>query len=257
MPKYEKHPTQKNKYRCTKCDYGHAIGKSRQAVTNHFNKVHKEGVSENIINSSTSDVSVQSSDTLESTKIDSPSPLEEETSNTPSWLEFAVQESEDISEHESLPPIANSVLNQWSRTGGIPRDKENLKEFYGQQAKMMRWFFNGILDPLVSWYGKSVTSNVKFEIKRSEQEWQLFEGISQQWLEYRQIVLPVTPDVMMGACIGSFYVPQIYKIQKNKDKTKSFSPLSIFRRWRKRKKLKNELKRNPLNTNTDESPHGT
>ena len=95
----------------------------------------------------------------------------------------------------------------------------------------------------------------KYEIKRTPQVWALFEGISEQWLEYRQIVLPVTPDIMMAGCIGSFYVPQIYNIQRNRDKTKSFSPLSVWRRWRMKRKLRKEAKRNPLNTNEDGSPY--
>mgnify|MGYP003149386926 CR=1 FL=1 len=266
MAKYVKHPRQKGKYMCPVCDYGHAVGKSRQAVTNHYNKCHLEGDDEDI-SSISFPASSSKEDGLETSTIShsvesepsSPSPSNQEIENNddsePSWLNFDTSESFESASHESLPPVANTVLNHWKNSGGIPRTKENLKQFYQQQAKMMRWFFNGLVDPLVSWYGKSLTSNEKFEIKRTESEWELFEGISEQWLEYRQIVLPVTPDVMMAGCIGSFYVPQIYKIQKNKDKSKSFSPLSVFRRWRLRRKLKREVKRNPLNSNEDGSPY--
>tara|TARA_R100000963_G_C4642081_1_gene105698 strand:+ start:1664 stop:2437 length:774 start_codon:yes stop_codon:yes gene_type:complete len=256
MAKYEKHPRQKGKYQCTVCDYGHSVGKSRQAVTNHYNKVHKEGDSSTINISSSSDIDESKESKINSFPIsETPPPLEEQEGQEPAWLNFETTDSSEEVSHESLPLVANTVLSHWNKSGGFPQTKENLAQFYQQQAKMMRWFFNGIVDPFVSWYGKSITSNAKFEIKRNESEWQLFEGISQQWLEYRQIVLPVTPDIMMAGCIGSFYVPQIYKIQKNKDKSKSFSPLSIFRRWRLRKKMKAEIKRNPLNENRDETPH--
>ena len=263
MAKYLKHPRQKGKYMCPVCDYGHAVGKSRQAVTNHYNKVHLEGDSvgndtdtsfppieskeEEIHNSSISSESSSPSPSIQE--------IENNDDNEPSWLNFETDFSEEKVSHESLHHVANTVLNHWRNSGGFPKTKENLKQFYQQQAKMMRWFFNGIVDPLVSWYGKSITSNEKFEIRRSESEWELFEGISEQWLEYRQIVLPVTPDIMMAGCIGSFYVPQIYNIQRNRDKTKSFSPLSVWRRWRMKRKLRKEAKRNPLNTNEDGSPY--
>ena len=120
---------------------------------------------------------------------------------------------------------------------------------------MMRWFFNGVVDPLFSWYGKAVTSNEKFEITRNAQEWELFEGISQQWLEYRQIVLPVTPDVMMAGCVGSFYVPQVWNIHKNRDKSKTFGFRGMYQRWKLKRKLKREARRNPLNENKDEAPY--
>ena len=42
MAKYEKHPTNEDKYQCPKCDYGSEVGKSRQAVSAHFNKEHQE-----------------------------------------------------------------------------------------------------------------------------------------------------------------------------------------------------------------------
>ena len=249
MPKYIPHPRQKGKYMCPVCDYGHAVGKSRQAVTNHYNKTHMGGDSKDI-------ESKQVEKNVHSSKISSDSTeppaisidSEDNNDEKPSWLNFDTTPNDEKFEHESLPSIATTVLSQWNKTGGMPRTKENLEMFYKQQAKIMRWFFNGVIDPLVSWYGKSLTSNDKFNISRSPQEWELFEGISQQWLEYRQIVLPVTPDVMMGACIGSFYVPQIYKIQKNRDKSKSFSPLGIYRRWRLKKRMKAEARRNPLNS---------
>ena len=256
MAKYIKHPRQKGKYMCPICDYGHAVGKSRQAVTNHYNKVHAGVKAEETVDISSSSFPSSEFSAQESKESTPPLPQEDDIDDsTPNWLEFDVQESEAEIEHESLPPIANTVLKSWYSSGGMPKTQENLKQFYAQQAKMMRWFFNGIIDPLVSWYGKSVTSKPSFEIKRTPQEWELFEGISQQWLEYRQIVLPVTPDIMMAGCIGSFYVPQMWKIQKQKDRSKSFSPLAIWRRWRKRKNLKAEAKRNPLNVNKDESPY--
>lgn len=264
MAKYEKHPRQKGKYQCPVCDYGHAVGKSRQAVTAHYNKHHADLISqsagENGENDSVSsnvipDASI--SDTLSTSEVNSPVDPELNDDTKPNWLNFSLEGEEEVDSNynESLPPIATSVLSHWYQSGGFPQTQEGLQAFYKQQARMMRWFFNGVVDPLFSWYGKAVTSNEKFEITRNAQEWELFEGISQQWLEYRQIVLPVTPDVMMAGCVGSFYVPQVWNIHKNRDKSKTFGFRGMYQRWKLKRKLKREARRNPLNENKDEAPY--
>jgi len=273
MAKYIKHPRQKNKFQCPSCDYGSSVGKSRQAVTNHFNKNHKDIGKPQDTSNSVGDISegglsssISFSNSLQDEKGDMgnilhneepPSPIETHDDDTPDWLNFSVDvdTGEDTISNESLPPIATSVLSHWYQSGGFPKTQENIKAFYRQQARMMRWFFNGIVDPLVSWYGKSLTSNEKFEIRRSAQEWELFEGISEQWLEYRQIILPVTPDIMMAGCVGSFYVPQVWNIHKNRDKSKAFGFRGMYKRWKLKRKLKREAKRNPLNVNKDEKPY--
>lgn len=263
MAKYIKHPRQKGKYMCPVCEYGSNVGKSRQAVTNHFNKTHKDITVSDSIGDISEDNLISSfqpseeKDESEDMGIKSDSAPIETDDTAPDWLNFSFENEETSQplEHESLPPIATSVLSHWHNSGGIPQTQENLRAFYKQQARMMRWFFNGVLDPLVSWYGKSVTSNEKFEIKRSAQEWELFEGISEQWLEYRQIILPVTPDIMMAGCIGSFYVPQVWNITKNRDKSKSFGFRGMYKRWKLKRRLKAEAKRNPLNDNKDELPY--
>tara|TARA_R110000824_G_scaffold23169_3_gene83527 strand:+ start:1170 stop:1967 length:798 start_codon:yes stop_codon:yes gene_type:complete len=264
MAKYIKHSRQKNKFQCPSCEYGSSVGKSRQAVTNHFNKTHKDigksnsigDISEEVLISSSFQSSEEKGSDVVGTNAE-PSPIETEDDLQPDWLNFSFNEEEGSTpmEHESLPPIATSVLSHWHQSGGIPQTQENLRAFYKQQARMMRWFFNGVLDPLVSWYGKSVTSNEKFEIKRTSQEWELFEGISEQWLEYRQIILPVTPDIMMAGCIGSFYVPQVWNITKNRDKSKSFGFRGMYKRWKLKRRLKAEAKRNPLNVNEEVEPY--
>ena len=89
MAKYLKHARQKNKYKCSVCDYGESVGKSRQAVTNHYNKSHKEGDSEHSSSSFTESLG----------EIKNPTSIEEEPKikiednddSKPDWLNFETE----------------------------------------------------------------------------------------------------------------------------------------------------------------------
>ena len=74
MPKYEKHDVDEGRYQCPLCDYGHGEGngKSRQAISSHWNKVHKETEK----SASTPTLEGENVEIRESTK--------------PQWLNFAV-----------------------------------------------------------------------------------------------------------------------------------------------------------------------
>ncbi len=73
----------------------------------------------------------------------------------------------------------------------------------------------------------------------------MMENITAEWLEYRQISLPITPDVMMIGCVGALYAPVIVKVQKNRHPSKKgFGIFRRFKAWRAKRKM---LKTNPLN----------
>ncbi len=102
----------------------------------------------------------------------------------------------------------------------------------------MRWVFAGAVDPVVSWYGKSITTDPNFSIKRSKADWELFETVSANWLEYHGVQLPITPNIIMAGTIASMYAPVFAKITRERDPKKP----SLLKRWRARRALRKALK---------------
>lgn len=224
MAKYEKHLTDEGKYQSTFDDYGHGEGngKSRQAVTAHWNKVHKKpGIS-----ASTPSLEGEKSQNIE---------IED---TKPSWLKFDMSDEDVEIETVTISPLAHSFIKGMSKQGKEPTTPTELKQYYEHQGKMLTWVFTGMIDPLLIWYGRTITANENFNIKRSRADIEVMEESSAQWLEYRQINLPVTPDIVMAATVGSMYVPAIRKIHKNRDPSRP----SIFKRWKQRRALRKALK---------------
>ena len=227
MPKYEKHDVDEGRYQCPLCDYGHGEGngKSRQAITSHWNKVHKESEK----SASTPTLEGENVEIRESTK--------------PQWLNFDMSGEDEKVETISISPLAQSFIKGLSKEGRNPQTPKELKQYYEHQVKMLTWFFTGIIDPLFIWYGRTITTNANFDIKRSASDIQLMEESSTQWLEYRQIDLPVTPDIIMAVTVGSMYLPVVRKIHKNRDPNRP----SFIKRWRQRRALRKALKQERMN----------
>ena len=221
MAKYEKHPTDEGKYQCPICDYGHGEGngKSRQAVSKHF-KIH------------TSDP-IEEADIPESLNIK----IEENDDSKPEWLSFDMSDESGEVETESISPLASSFIKGMSKQE-LPTTQKELRQFYQTQGKMMSWIFTGIIDPLISWYGRAITTNPDFKVSRSEGDVELLTDSSAQWLEYRQIQLPVTTDIIMGVTVASMYAPVMYKIHKKRDPNRP----SLFKRWKMRRTLRKAMK---------------
>lgn len=220
MSRYEKHDADEGKYQCPVCDYGHgqANGKSRQAVSNHHKKAHREPVEE---------IEISPSDP----------PLEEDISF--SWLDYEMPEVEDDST-VATSPLADTILRgALANENELPKSPKALKEFYRQQGKMMRWLFSGFVDPLFSWWGRGVMADPDFEIKRSSSDWELFEDASASWLEYRGLTVPLTPDVVMLGTVATFYAPVVVKVRAKRDPNRT----SWFQRWRARRAVRKALKK--------------
>ena len=208
------------KYQCPECDYGHDGGRSRQAVTKHYNKHHLKESEE-----STSDPLLET---------------ENQQSAEPEWLRFdETPKTEDAdSETVSVAPIASTLLRGMVSDAEPPKSAKALKEYYQQQGKMIRWIFSGLVAPLLGWYGRGVTADENFEVKRSESDWALFEDASANWCEYHGMSVPVTPDVVMAGTVATFYAPVLAKISRRRDPSRP----SIFKRWRQRRALRKALK---------------
>ena len=207
------------KYQCPECDYGHDEGRSRQAVTKHYNKHH-----------------------LKESEKSASEPLletEKQESSEPEWLRFdETPKTEDDSETVSVSPIASTLLRGMVSDAEPPKSAKALKEYYQQQGKMIRWIFSGLIDPLLGWYGRGVTADENFEVKRSESDWILFEDASANCCEYHCMSVPVTPDVVMAGTVATFYAPVLAKISRRRDPSRP----SLFKRWRQRRAMRKALK---------------
>jgi hypothetical protein len=223
MARYIAHPEIENKFMCSLCDYG-SNGLSRQSVNNHFKKTHTEP---------------------ENTEVEEPEiVIDEPPIIDPEWMKVRDTEEGEV-KFSSLPPAAKGALKFFSSNREAPKAGASLKAFYSKQGKMLTWFFRGIIDPLIQAYGRGVIGGEKgkdFSIKRSKDEWQLFEGIATEWVEYREVSIPVSPDMLMLGCVGSFYVPPLKVIHQKRDPSKP----SLFGRLKMRVakwKVNREIKR--------------
>ncbi len=258
MAKYEKHPRIEGKYQCPECNYGRKSGRSRQAVTKHYDKTHAEVVAEIPVEGpieaaeatftpsgydSTSETFLDDSEV----KIQSEEPFT--PTEGPEWLNVTREETQGEREVGSIPDPVKGVLrglqgavnaSEWSVT--------EMRQFFAHQARMVRFLFSGVVDPLVSWWGKGVTANPEYRIKRTDDEWKMTEEITAQWMEYRGIAVPLNPDILMVGMVGSLYLPPIMELRKDADPNRpKWNPLGFISRWRSRRAVRKALKENPHN----------
>tara|TARA_R110001592_G_scaffold363343_1_gene684538 strand:- start:6468 stop:7205 length:738 start_codon:yes stop_codon:yes gene_type:complete len=233
MAKYEKHSTDEGKYQCTISDYGHGKGngKSRQAVSKHYNALQSDIVA---------DAPIIPQDDLEpNISVDVIEDIiDDETPDTPDWLNFDMSSQDEEQPTISISPTASTILKGMAKGNEPPKSGKAMREYYQQQGKMMGWVFAGVVDPLFTWYGRSITSDTKFEIKRTKKDWDLFEEVSASWLEYHEWNMPITPDIIMAGTIGSFYAPVVMKINRKRDPSKP----SFFKRLILRRKMRKQIK---------------
>lgn len=242
MARYEKHPTDENKYQCTACEYGHGKGngKSRQSVSKHFKKAHEDGPSQ-IDEKPPNLTSLQ--DNVE------PVYTEQPTENEPEWLSIDFGDGAEAMV-QSIPSPVKGLLSSLAKNHDPekPRTRAEAKLWFQQQARMVRLFLSGVVDPLVSWWGRGVMANPDFKISRSPDEWTMTEDITAQWLEYRGVVVPINPDVLMIGTLGALYVPPMAHITRNRDPNRpKKSVRGIFARWRARRAIRKALRDNPTN----------
>jgi len=158
--------------------------------------------------------------------------------DVPDWYSFDMSQDEEDPATISISPGAATVLKNMHSNPDSVTSPAQLKDFYAQQARMMKWVFKGAVDPLFGWYGRAITADSTFAITRSSSDWKLFEDVSASWLAYREIQLPITPDIIMGGTILSMYAPVLAKVNRKRSPDKP----SLFKRWRTKKMLKKALK---------------
>jgi hypothetical protein len=258
MVKYEKHSYDKGKYQCPVCTYGHGKGngKSRQSVSKHYNKAHNSldhGSASARIEDSAPITNLQTeAEDLQTNPIIEPT--EEIVIDEPEWLTVDFGDgAEQIV--QSIPSPVRGLLSTLAKNHDPdkPRTRAEAKLWFQQQARMVRFFLSGVLDPLVSWYGRGLMANPEFQIKRSAEEWKLTEDITAQWLEYRGVVVPINPDVLMIGTLGALYLPPMSHIHRNRDPNRPKKSIrGIITRWRARRAVRKALKDQAFSDETSE-----
>ena len=252
--KYEKHSTDEGKYQSTIDRYGHGKGngKSRQAVTKNHDKVMAampvlEVAEVAEVKEEVEEVTEEVSEVKEEVE----KPIEPEK---PEWLnvEFDGSDMED-EQIQSIPTPVRGLLETMAGQQDPPAVKTpaQVQAWYKQQARLVRHFLAGIVDPIFAWWGKAITADEGFTIERSEGEWEMTEGVTEQWLAYHQISFMVNPNILMAGTLGALYVPQVVKMQKQRDPTRVGFFGKIWSKIKRRRALRKALKENPHLTAED------
>lgn len=227
----EKHPTDEGKYQSVFDSYGHGEGngKSRQAVYGHYRKQNK--VKE--LAKAESEFSKSSSSDSEDIPIESADSLSEGEDTSINWGNISwAKESEDDGKADTIPsPVRGIAALGKAGSGGSANLKRKQKEL---QGKMARWGFM-MMDRLVTWWGRGVTNNPKYELARSERDYDLLEETTTEVLDYYDLSIPVNPIAVWGVTVVSAYVPPIMDIRKQADPSRKrrFTLRGLFRRRKK------------------------
>ena len=209
MSKVEKHPSSKDKYQCPNCEYGHSKPKSRQAVYKHYNKVHKiaETPGEEIPIIETNDFYDLPDNHVNPTETETETESETEWSSI-SWMD--PEEQENVTPHTIPDPI--------KKMAGA--DGSQLMMAHRTMSKsMIRWSFLG-LDRLITWWGKGVTNDPNYELKRSNQDYDVLQNSTITMFDAYGITIPASPILVWSTIVGSAYVPPIIDIQRKADPSK-------------------------------------
>jgi hypothetical protein len=233
MAKYKPHITDDKKFQCTLCEYGSGVGngKSRQSVNRHFNAAHGDEKAEAVI------IPIEEETAAERVDL-----IDDETviSDDPDWFSFDMSEEEEEEVATiSISPGAASVLKGMRNNPDTISSPKQLDDFYKQQARMMKWCFAGAVDPIFGWYGRAITADPDFAVTRSKSDWKLFEDVASSWLSYREIQLPITPDVIMAGTVLSMYAPVIAKVNRKRSPNRP----SLWSRWKSKRAVKKALKK--------------
>tara|TARA_Y100001937_G_scaffold95825_1_gene130185 strand:+ start:1295 stop:2077 length:783 start_codon:yes stop_codon:yes gene_type:complete len=247
--KYEKHPTDDGKYQSVIDSYGHGIGngKSRQAVSKNHDKVLKARI-EDAKAGETLHAVMETEPMLESQPESEPeTEVKVKESSEPDWLNIDFGDDEGGEETHSIPLPIQGLIGAMSGQADpdAVRTPAQLRAWYQQQARLVRYFLAGIVDPAVSWWMKGITADPEMGIKRSQSEWDMTEAVTEQFLAHNQISVMVNPNMLMAGMMGALYVPPVVKAVRKRDPNRKSAIGGFIQRWRSRRAMKKALKANP------------
>lgn len=231
----QKHPTDEGKFQSAFDNYGHGEGngKSRQAVYKYARKL-KQLENDKVPSEEDSQTGIlsDSPDNISSTS--SEETIEDDENE---WISISWAEDDGSSE---VKP--NTIPDPLHKLGKGSKGAQQInKARKAMQSHFVRWGFIS-LDRLVTWWGRGVMSKPKWELSRTEKDYDLLQSTTDDLLESYNIQIPASPWMVWGAVVSSAYVPPITHIHRNRDKTRkrtkllpSFfpNPFKLFRRKKK------------------------
>lgn len=228
MSQVEKHPTDVGKYQSTISDYGHGEGngKSRAAVYKHNKKYTKSSknrgthVRDDAPAKSRGKVKPKKTDFVES---------DEKPAQNPDFGDIDWLQEDDEDEYPSTIPRA---------IRGVATGAEMTEVARATQGQLVRWGYMGVDRGITHW-GRGVTQNPEYEIKRSTMDYDALEGATMVWLESKGISINLTPGLVLTATLGAAYGPPIYQIAQEAETTVGGRLMRILtwpvRRFRRRR----------------------
>ena len=240
--KYMKHEFDEGKFQSTIDDYGHGPGngKSRQAVTKNHNKVEAER--EGMVT-----IGREPEPQVESVP-ESEMKVEEPESSGPDWLNIEFDGADVEGEQvQSIPAPIRGLLGAMSgqQDPHAVRTPAQIQAWYAQQARLVRYFLAGVVDPTVSWWMKGITADPDIKIERSHAEWEMTEAVTEQFLQHNQISVMVNPNLLMAGMLSALYVPPVVKAVRKRDPNRKSAIGGFFQRWKQRRAVRRALKENP------------
>tara|TARA_R100001594_G_scaffold51117_1_gene84449 strand:- start:384 stop:1037 length:654 start_codon:yes stop_codon:yes gene_type:complete len=202
MSKVEPHPTDEGKYQSTFDNYGHGEGngKSKTAIYKHF-KTQAETIVE---------------------------PSVETDDATPEWenLDWLTpDEEQDIP--SSLPKAVQGIA-----AGGDYGPAQR-----ATQRQLVMWSYMGI-DRLFSHWGKGVTQDSTWEIKRNSSDYVIMEEATTNMMDAHGIRVSMSPTLVWGTVMAGAYGPPVVDVVKKADPLRKRGLLNRFKRlFRRRKKF--------------------
>jgi hypothetical protein len=251
--KYQKHDTDEGKFMSTIDDYGHGEGngKSRQAVSKHYDKV-VDTQGDTVVEAvrEVKQFTVPLSDEAMHEKAP---PISDEADTSSDWLNVEFDMTDEQEQIASIPAPIRGLIGTLSGQADPDAVKTpaQLRVWYQQQARLVRYFLAGVVDPAFSWWAKGITANPEFKIERSHSEWEMTEAVTEQFLQHNGISVMVNPNLLMAGMMGALYAPQAVRVVKERDPNRKSAIGGIFQRWKQRRAVRKALKENPHLTRDD------
>lgn len=201
MSKIEAHPTDDGKYQSTFDSYGHGEGngKSKTAIYKHYKAFKKkEAEKEEVV---TDD-------------------------STPEWENLDWLTPDDEEEIPSSLPKAVQGIVGGSEYGPAQR---------ATQRQIVIWSYMGI-DRLFSHWGKGVTQDKSWEIKRSSSDYAIMEHATTNMMDAYGIRVSMSPTLVWGTVMAGAYGPPVIDVVKKADPMRRRGILNRFKRIFRRKK---------------------
>ena len=228
------------KWGCSQCDYGHDVGKSRNAVYKHFKAHHQTTIENPQDHAKSEEFSTGSQYSVSET--DNLHKIEENAEND----DFVKNDPISSDENSSNSTESGWGEIDWNETdsGEVPKSRTipNAVKMAGQgfdprtQGHLVRMGFKA-LDRALSHYGRGVMSDPEYSIERSEGDYDALEQSTVDMMVHYGVSVPVNPLMLWSVTVGSAYAPPLMHIRKNADPNRPKKGLlrGLFGRFRRRR----------------------